>query len=139
MATIVTSNTTTQLLVKSIGTDVYTSLKLPSEQVTMDDVFFQNKSVNAVMPQIYIDVCGVLTPDESGICTWTIRDDEATAIKVTNQSLVMSIKDSSGNVVLAANELITYGSAPDATYALNIYIKSDESIPAETYTAVIKL
>lgn len=139
MSTITTSNVTTQLLIKSVGTDIYTALKLPSDQVTMDNTFFQSRSVNDVMPQIFTDVCGELTPDASGICTWTIRDDEATAIKVTNQSLVMSIKDSSGNVVLAANELITYGTAPDETYALNIYIKSDESIPAETYTAVIKL
>ena len=139
MSTITTSNVTTQLLIKSVGTDVYTALKLPSDQVTMDNTFFQSKSVNDVMPQIFTDVCGELTPDASDICTWTIADDVENSIKVTDQAVVMNIKDSSGNIVLAANELVTYGTEPDTTYAINIYIKSATTIPAETYTAVIKL
>lgn len=139
MSTITPSNVTTQLLIKSVGTDIYTSLKLPSDQVTMDYTFFQNKSVNEVMPQIFTDVCGELTPDASGICTWTIKDDDETSIKVTSQATIMSIKDSAGNSVLAANELVAYGTDPDTTYALNIYIKSTETIPAESYTAVVKL
>ena len=139
MSTITTSNVTTQLLIKSVGTDVYTALKLPSDQVTMDNTFFQSKSVNDVMPQIFTDVCGELTPDSSDICTWTIADDVENSIKVTDQAVVMNIKDSSGNIVLAASELVTYGTEPDTTYAINIYIKSATTIPAETYTAVIKL
>jgi len=139
MSTITPSNVTTQLLIKSVGTDIYTSLKLPSDQVTMDYTFFQGKSVNEVMPQIFTDVCGELTPDVSGVCTWTIKDDAETSIKVTSQASVMSVKDSTGNFVLAASELVTYGTEPDATYALNIYIKSASTIPAESYTAVVKL
>lgn len=139
MSTITPSNVTTQLLIKSVGTDIYTALKLPSDQVTMDDTFFDGKSVNEVMPQIFTDACGELTPDASGICTWTIKDDDETSIKVTSQASVMSVKDSTGNFVLAASELVTYGTEPDATYALNIYIKSASTIPAESYTAVVKL
>lgn len=140
MSTIVTSNTTTQLLVKNEGVDIYTSLKLPSDQVTMDNPFFQDRSVNDVMPQIYIDEVGqTLTPDASGFCTWEIKNDPANNIVLTEKSVILNVKDRSGNTVIPASSLITYGTSPNTTYALHIYIKSSGSIFSGDYSAVIQL
>lgn len=140
MATITTSNTTTQLLVKSTGTDIYTALKLPSDQVIMDKPFFESKSVNDVMPQTYIDIQDIaLTPDLSGYCTWEIKDDEENNVKLTDKSMVLNVRNSSGITILTGSSLVSYGSAPNMTYALQIYIKSNTTIPAETYSAVIQL
>ena len=128
MAEIVPSNSTTQLLIKILGTDNYQSLKLPASQVLMDD----NQTVSDVMPQIITEVCNTLIPDVSGFCTWEIPD-------VTDKSVVLSVRDIQGNNVVAANSLITYGTAPDATYSLQIYIKSKTNIYTGSYTAIIQL
>ena len=139
MASIVPSNTTTQLLTKDIGTDVYTSLKLPGEMVTLDG-FFEGRTVAETMPQIFIDDCPTMTPDNSSICTWVINNDEANKIILTESSMVMQVRDASGGVVLSASELIAHGAEEDMTYSLNIYIKtSDDIINAGDYSAVIKL
>lgn len=139
MASIVPSNTTTQLLIKDIGTDVYTSLKLPGEMVTLDG-FFEGRTVAETMPQIFIDDCPTMTPDNSSICTWVINNDEENKIILTESSMVMQVRNASGCVVLPASELIAHGAEEDMTYSLNIYIKtSDGIINAGEYSAVIKL
>lgn len=139
MATITPSNATTQLLIRLVGDSAYSALKLPSDQVTMDDAFFQSKSVNDVMPQIYIDECPILYHDIDGFCTWEIKDDPENNIYVTNKAMVLNVRNSSGNTVITASDLVTYGTEPDATYSLNIYLRSDSDIAAGTYTAVIQL
>lgn len=140
MATITTSNTTTQLLIRSTGTDFYTALKLPANQVTMDNSFFQEKSVDAVMPQIYVDECDqVLSPDVLGFCTWEITNDLENGIILTDKSMVLTVRNSSGITVLPAVNLVSYVGDTDTTYSLQIYIKSSEDIPAGTYSAVIQL
>lgn len=139
MASIVPSNTTTQLLIKDIGTDVYTSLKLPGEMVTLDG-FFEGRTVAETMPQIFIDDCPTMTPDNSSICTWVINNDEENKIILTESSMVMQVRNASGCTVLPASELIAHGTEEDITYSLNIYIKtSDGIINAGDYSAVIKL
>lgn len=140
MASIIPSNTTTQLLTKNTGSeDVYTSLKLPGEKVVLTG-FFEGQTVSEAMPQIFIDDCPTMTPDDSSICTWTISSDEANNIIVTDSAIVMQVRDSLGRTVLPATELVTYSSEFGVTYALNIYIKtSNEIINAGDYSAVIKL
>lgn len=139
MSSIIPSNATTQLLTRNIGTDTYTSLKLPGTLVTLPD-FFNGATVADTMPKIFIDDCPTMVPDDSSICTWTIANDEANNVILTESSMVMNIHNASGCTVLAASELVTFGSGEDATYALNIYIKTDEqTINAGEYSAVVKL
>ena len=139
MASIVPSNTTTQLLTKNIGTDVYTSLKLPGEMVVLPD-FFEGATVTDTMPKIFIDDCPTMAPDNSSICTWTISNDEAHNIIVTDGAMVMTVRDASGCTIVTASELVAFESEEDTTYALNIYIKTDnQTIEAGDYSAVIKL
>lgn len=135
MSSIVPSNTTTQLLTKNIGTDVYTSLKLPGDKVVLPG-FFENKTVTETMPQIFIDDCPTMTPDGSSVCTWTISNDEEHNIYVSEGAMVMQVRDASGCMVIPAVELITY----DTTHSLNIYIKTNKpTVNAGEYSAVIKL
>lgn len=139
MASIVPSNTTTQLLTKNIGTDVYTSLKLPGDMVVLSD-FFEGATVADTMPKIFIDDCPTMAPDNSSTCTWTISNDEAHNIIVTDSAMVMSVRDASGCTILTASELVAFESEEDTTYALNIYIKTEnQTIEAGEYSAVIKL
>lgn len=139
MASIIPSNTTTQLLIKNVGTDVYTSLKLPSDTVILPN-FFEDKTLTDVMPKIFIDDCPEMTPDNSNICTWTIANDEGNNILVSDSATVMQVRNASGSTVLTASELVKFGSVENATYALNIYIKTqNQVIEAGEYSAVIKL
>lgn len=139
MASIIPSNTTTQLLTKNIGVDSYTSLKLPGEKVVLSG-FFEGHNVTETMPQIFIDSCPTMSPDSSGVCTWTINNDPEHNIFVSESAMVMQVRDASGCMVLPATELITYGSGENTTYSLNIYLKTlDDTISADAYVAVIKL
>lgn len=138
MASIIPSNTTTQLLIKNIGVDTYTSLKLPGNFVVLPD-FFEDKSVADTMPKIFIDDCPTMVPDNASVCTWVISNDETNNIIITDSTMVMQVRNSSGSTVLPASELVAYESEGDTTYALNIYIKSSGTIEAGEYSAVIKL
>lgn len=140
MASIVPSNITTQLLIKNTGAeDVYTSLKLPGEKVVLTG-FFDGQNVSETMPQIFIDDCPTMTPDDSSVCTWSIVNDETNNIIVSDSAMVMQVRDASGCTILPATELVAYASESDTTYALNIYIKTSNAvINAGEYSAVIKL
>ena len=136
MSNIQPSNTTTQLLIKDVGVeDQYHSFLLPANEVVMDDPFFENASVNDVVPKIFTVSCPNMSPDSSQICTWVIATDLGNNITITEDSTVLSIKDELGQAVIAANSLIAY----DSTYSLNIYIRSNGVITAGKYSAVIQL
>ena len=139
MSTIVQSNSTTQLLSRAVGTDIYTSLKLPGTMVTLPG-FFEDKTVADTMPKLVLYSCGVILADSYGVCTWTISNDEVNDIVLTNSAMVMQLRNSSGCTAIPASELITYGSDINTTYALNIYIKTaNTQLNAGEYTALIKL
>ena len=116
---IIDSEERTKLLRKS--NDGYEALKLPVSELRID-----NSS-----DTYSITTNPVLISNASNVCTWSISNVKSSELFVQLHEV------STGNTVVAPFSVDTELRNNVSYYTLNIYIKSSNNIPANTYKAVI--
>lgn len=96
----------------------YEALKLPVSELRVD-----NSSDSVILNPS-------LSPDANQVCTWTIPVRSPMAFAQLHEV-------ETGNIVIAPFEVDTELQNNVSYYTLKIFIKSVNTIPAETYRAVV--
>ena len=119
---IIDSEKQTQLLRKKADNIFdYEAMKLPVSELRISD----SSNFNSIMIQD-----SAMTPDMNNICTWSIP--------IHSPAAFVQVREiSTDDIVIAPFTVDTELRNNVSYYTLNIYIKSSNNIPENTYKAVI--